>query len=134
MRVNVAIVLDDLYFLDGSRADDLDAVAFYDKPILKFARILEMHLSTAPRGLRPFLAAVPVWVRQKLWIPYQIDRALEEAGINMPDNLFFPEHHQSHAASAFYPSPFEEAAVLTLDGVGEWATSSVGVGKGNELE
>jgi carbamoyltransferase len=117
----------------GVGPGDLDAVAFYDKPILKFARILEMHFSTAPRGLRPFLAAVPVWVRQKLWIPYQIDRALDAAGIAMPDDMFFPEHHQSHAASAFYPSPFEEAAVLTLDGVGEWATSTLGVGEGNRL-
>ena len=117
----------------GIGPDGLDAVAFYDKPILKFARILEMHFSTAPQGLKPFLAAVPVWVRQKLWVPFQIDRALDEAGVRMPEDIFFPEHHQSHAASAFYPSPYREAAILTLDGVGEWATSTLGVGRGNRI-
>jgi len=117
----------------GLGPDDLDAVAFYDKPILKFARILETYFSVAPKGLQSFMMAVPLWMRRKLWTPYQIDKALYEAGITTPKAMFFPEHHQSHAASAFYPSPFQEAAILTLDGVGEWATSTIGVGEGNQL-
>jgi carbamoyltransferase len=111
----------------------LDAVAFYDKPILKFHRILETYFAVAPAGLRPFMRAVPLWVREKLWIEPTIQDALRECGIEPPDRFYFPEHHESHAASAFYPSPFPEAAVLTVDGVGEWATASVGVGEGSEL-
>jgi carbamoyltransferase len=114
--------------------DELDAVAFYDKPILKFHRILETYLCTAPRGLRPYLEALPVWLRQKLWIPAHIDAALGKCGIDSPVKAYYPEHHESHAASAFFPSPFAEAAVVTLDGVGEWATTTVGVGQGNRLE
>ena len=117
----------------GLGPDDLDAVAFYDKPIVKFARILETYMSTAPSGLQSFMMAVPLWMRQKLWTPYQIDKALTQAGIKTPEAMFFPEHHESHAASAFYPSPFQEAAVMTLDGVGEWATSTIGIGEGNDL-
>ena len=117
----------------GVTGGALDAVAFYDKPLLKFHRILETYLSTAPRGLTQFMRAVPVWLREKLWIEPRILEALEGCGIDAPGSLYFPEHHESHAASAFYPSPFEAAAVLTMDGVGEWATSTVGVGEGSSL-
>lgn len=113
----------------GLRPQDLDAVAFYDKPLLKFDRILETHLAWAPRGLKSFMMAVPVWLAEKLWMPSVISK---EVGNGIP--LLFAEHHESHAASAFFPSPFESAAVLTVDGVGEWATSSYGVGRGNKVE
>ncbi len=112
----------------------LDAVAFYDKPISKFSRILETYMGVAPKGLQSFMLAMPIWLKQKLWIPPEIETALETAGIRMPQELFFPEHHESHAASAFYPSPFQSAAILTIDGVGEWATSTIGHGQGNKLE
>ncbi|NRA00212.1 MAG: carbamoyltransferase [Myxococcales bacterium] len=111
----------------------IDAVAFYDKPILKFYRILETYFSVAPRGLKPFVRAVPLWLREKLWIEPRIGEALEAAGVEEPEHFYYPEHHASHAASAFYPSPFSEAAVLTIDGVGEWATATLGVGEGNSL-
>ncbi len=111
----------------------IDAVAFYDKPILKFHRILETYLAIAPDGLQPFMKAVPVWLREKLWIEPRIQDSLEACGIETPENLYFTEHHESHAASAFYPSPFPEAAVLTVDGVGEWATATIGVGEGEKL-
>ena len=112
----------------------LDAVAFYDKPINKFARILETYMGVAPRGLRSFMMAMPIWMKQKLWIPPEIETALEKAGIPMPPEILFPEHHESHAGSAFYPSPYESAAILTVDGVGEWATSTIGHGRGNRVE
>lgn len=112
----------------GIAAKDLDAVAFYDKPLLKFDRILETHLAWAPRGLKSFMMAVPVWLAEKLWMPTVIAK---ELGGDLP--MLFAEHHESHAASAFFPSPFESAAVLTVDGVGEWATSSYGVGRGNKV-
>ncbi|MDD2240202.1 MAG: carbamoyltransferase [Kiritimatiellae bacterium] len=118
----------------GLAADQLDAVAFYDKPIQKFSRILETYMGVAPKGLRSFMMALPVWLKQKLWIPLEIEAALEQAGIQMPTELYFPEHHESHAASAFYPSPFESAAILTVDGVGEWATSTIGHGRGNQVD
>ena len=118
----------------GVRDGDLDAVAFYDKPINKFARILETYFTVAPGGLQSFMMAVPVWLKQKLWIPLQIENALETCGIATIPEMFFPEHHESHAASAFYPSPFQKAAILTLDGVGEWATSTMGRGDGNRIE
>jgi len=118
----------------GVSGNSLSAVAFYDKPIAKFARILQTYFAVAPRGLRSFLAAVPVWLRQKLWIPLHIERALEECGVEPPADLYFTEHHQSHAASAFFPSPFQSAAILTIDGVGEWATSSISHGSGNQIE
>jgi len=117
----------------GVEGEGLDAVAFYDKPLLKFHRILETTFSVAPSGLRPFMKAVPLWVREKLWIEPEIQEALRRCGVRPPETLYFPEHHESHAASAFYPSPFPEAAVLTIDGVGEWATATIGVGEGNEL-
>ena len=114
--------------------DTLDAVAFYDKPVLKFARILETYFSTAPKGLESFLMAMPLWLRQKLWIPLEIETEIEKLGLKIKDDIFFPEHHETHAASAFYPSPFEKAVILTLDGVGEWATSTVGLGEGNRVD
>jgi carbamoyltransferase len=112
----------------GITADDLAAVVFYDKPLLKFERILETYLSFAPLGLRSFLMAMPLWLKEKLWIPSHIRRELEYEG-----PILFTEHHESHAASAFYPSPFDRAAFLTMDGVGEWATTSYGIGDGAEI-
>ena len=118
----------------GIEPGQLDAVAFYDKPINKFARILETYVGVAPKGLQSFMMALPIWLKQKLWIPPAIEAALEKAGIRMPPEIFFPEHHESHAGSAFYPSPYESAAILTIDGVGEWATSTIGHGQGNRIE
>lgn len=118
----------------GVDGEELDAVAFYEKPLLKFHRLLESYLAVAPRGLRAFVRALPEWMRQKLWIPYLIERELADLGISRLGSLYFPEHHESHAASAFFPSPFEEAAVVTLDGVGEWATTTIGVGEGSRVE
>ena len=109
--------------------DDIDYVGFYDKPFIKFERILETYLSVAPLGLKSCLKAVPLWLKDKLWTRQNIRNNLGYSG-----SVMFAEHHESHAASAFFPSPFEEAAVLTMDGVGEWATSSISVGKGNKLE
>ncbi len=121
------------YCLAEAGGGGIDAVAFYDKPILKFHRILETGLSTAPSGLWHFLTAMPVWLRDKLWIEPRVLGALSDCGLDPPDSVYFPEHHFSHAASAFYPSPFDSAAVLTLDGVGEWATATIGVGQGERL-
>src|SRR5579862_9521361 len=103
-------------------------VAFYEKPLVKFDRLLETSIAVAPRGFRPFLMAMPLWLGEKLW---QADQIREALGTDA--EILFGNHHESHAASAFYPSPFEEAAVLTIDGVGEWTTSSIGVGRGSEL-
>ncbi len=116
------------------RGGTLDAVTFYDKPIRKFERILKTYFSTAPAGLQSFMMAVPLWLKEKLWIPMEIEEALEKCGLKTIPPLYFPEHHESHAASAFFASPFQKAAVLTLDGVGEWATSTIGLGDGNKLE
>ena len=110
---------------------DLDLVAFYDKPLLKFDRILETYLAYAPRGFKMFLMGLPVWLRQKLHTPRELDRGLKGA---YASRYVFSEHLESHAASAFFPSPFMEAAILTLDGVGEWATGSIGVGRDNRIE
>ena len=112
----------------GIEAADLELVAFYDKPLLKFERLLKTYLNYAPLGLRSFLVAMPLWLKQKLHIPDLIERQLGYRG-----RIAFCQHHQSHAASAFYPSPFEEAAIVTTDGVGEWATTTVGVGEGNRI-
>ena len=122
----------------GVRLDEIDAVAFYDKPWLKFERLLETYVGTAPRGLRSWIAAMPVWVKGKLWMERLIRRelaALPETLGTVAESvpLLYPEHHESHAASAYYPSPFERAAFLTIDGVGEWATTSYGVGDGAAL-
>ncbi|HEX8145209.1 MAG TPA: carbamoyltransferase [Pyrinomonadaceae bacterium] len=108
--------------------DAVDLIAFYDKPLLKFERLLETYLDYAPSGIRSFLMAMPLWLREKLWIREQVSKHAGYKG-----KVLFTEHHESHAASAFFPSPFESAAVLTMDGVGEWATSSYGYGRGNEL-
>ncbi len=113
--------------------DGIDAVVFYDKPITTFVRLLKTYMRVGPKGFQSFQQAVPIWLREKLWIPYQIEKGLRTMGYKMPKDLYFTEHHEAHAASAFYPSPFESAAVLTFDGVGEWATSSVGVGRGHQL-
>jgi carbamoyltransferase len=129
----------------GLSGDQLDYVGFYDKPLLKFDRLLETYLDYAPRGFSSFLKSMPLWLKEKLWMPDLIrselakamgaedDRAAKKAGKKLSSKLLFGDHHESHAASAFYPSPFEEAAILTVDGVGEWATSSLGTGKGNEI-
>lgn len=114
----------------GITARDLSFVAFYEKPLLKFERIIETYLGTAPRGFRSFLKAGPLWIKEKL---YQ-DRTLRDALGGYTGEMLYAEHHESHAASAFFPSPFQEAAVLTMDGVGEWATASIGRGSGNDLE
>jgi len=109
----------------------LDYVVFYEKPLLKFERILETYLAYAPRGFGQFLAGLPIWLKQKLHLPREMDKALE---YRYKGRYVFTEHHESHAASAFFPSPFEEAAILTMDGVGEWATASFGVGRGNKVQ
>src|SRR2546426_7670938 len=118
----------------GIKLSDLNYIAFYDKPLLKFERLLETYMSFAPRGLRSFLMSMPLWLKEKLFLKkLLVDqfREFEPAGIVPP--ILFGEHHESHAASAFYPSPYEEAAVLCLDGVGEWATTTAWTGKGNCL-
>jgi len=129
----------------GIGPNDLDYVGFYDKPLLKFDRLLETYLDYAPAGFPSFLKAMPLWMKEKLWMPDLIrtemahasgiedHRAAKKAGKKFEWKLLFGDHHESHAASAFYPSPFEEAAILTIDGVGEWATSSIGIGRGNEI-
>ena len=126
-------------------AGELDFVGFYDKPLLKFDRLLETYLDYSPSGFRSFLKSMPLWMSEKLWMPDLIrtelakvdgeedEHAAKKRGRKFKWKLLFGDHHESHAASAFYPSPFAEAAILTIDGVGEWATSSIGVGKGNEL-
>jgi len=115
----------------GITPAELDHVAFYDKPVLKFERLLETYLAYAPFGFRSFLAAMPLWLRQKLHLPREMDRGLRQ---QYKGRYIFTDHHESHAASAFFPSPFQEAAILTLDGVGEWATATFGVGRGNRIE
>ena len=122
----------------GLGLGDLDRVAFYDKPLLKFERLLETYLSFAPRGLKSFLAAMPIWLKEKLFLDKLLRMELDQVASNMgckpwSGPFLFPEHHFSHAASAFYPSPFPEAAVLTMDGVGEWATTSFGIGRDTSL-
>lgn len=107
---------------------DLDFLAFYDKPFIKFERILQTYLAYAPAGIRSFVKAIPLWIKQKLWLKEFIKKELDFEG-----KIIFPEHHESHAASAFFPSPFQEAAFLTIDGVGEWTTTSFGIGKDNEI-
>ncbi len=120
----------------GLGLDEVDFVAFYDKPFLKFERLLETYLAFAPRGFTSFRMALPLWLKEKLFQKSLLRRKLERYApeFDWEGRLLFAEHHQSHAASAFFPSPFEEAVVLTMDGVGEWATTSVGWGRGNRLE
>src|SRR5204862_3372738 len=115
----------------GLTPEQIDYVGFYDKPLLKFERLLETYLAYAPQGFRSFCEAMPLWLKQKLYLPREIRRGLHG---KFKKRVIFTEHHESHAASAFFPSPFEEAAILTLDGVGEWATASYGVGRGNRIQ
>jgi carbamoyltransferase len=119
----------------GVGPERIDKVAFYDKPFLKFERLLETYLAFAPRGFSSFRAALPLWLKEKLFQKDLLTRKLRASApeLGLPDKLLFAEHHLSHAASAFYPSPFEDALVLTMDGVGEWATTSAAVGSGNHL-
>ncbi len=114
---------------NGLTADRLDHVAFYDKPLVKFERLFETYLDYAPRGFASFRRAMPLWITDRLWMADRIGKQLGYGG-----RILFSDHHESHAASAFYPSPYEAAAVLTMDGVGEWATSSLGMGSGNRLD
>jgi len=120
----------------GLAINDLDGVVYYDKPLIKFERLLETYLSYAPRGFRSFVMAMPVWLKEKLYLKQVLKKelaAIAGCKVNELPRLLFTEHHQAHAASAFYPSPFERAAVLCMDGVGEWATTSVWLGEGNQL-
>jgi len=119
----------------GTTLNKLDAIVFYDKPLLKFERLLETYYAFSPRGLASFLKAMPVWMKEKLFLKRLIRDELKKIGYDAkkPVPLLFPEHHLSHAASAFYPSVYEKAAILTLDGVGEWATASIGLGEGNQI-
>ena len=120
----------------GAALRDVDHVVFYDKPFLKFDRLLETYITFAPRGFRSFRTAMPLWLREKLFQKSLLRRKLAELGdgVDWKERLLFCEHHMSHAASAFFPSPFQDAAVLTIDGVGEWATTTAGMGSGNHLE
>ncbi|MGA0555711.1 carbamoyltransferase [Larkinella sp. VNQ87] len=119
----------------GTTINTLDAIVFYDKPLLKFERLLETYYAFAPRGLASFLTAMPVWMKEKLFLKRLIRDELKKIGYDTkrPVKLLFPEHHLSHAASAYYPSAFEKAAILTIDGVGEWATASIGLGDGKNI-
>ncbi len=114
----------------GIHTEDLAAVAFYDKPFLKFERLLETYLSFAPAGLASFLKSMPLWLKEKLWMKEMIGKRLE----GYKGEILFPEHHQSHASSAFFPSPFKSSAIITMDGVGEWASSSWGIGTENRIQ
>ncbi|HEX2365329.1 MAG TPA: carbamoyltransferase, partial [Bradyrhizobium sp.] len=119
----------------GAKLADIDHVAFYDKPFLKFERLLETYIALAPQGFRSFQMAIPLWLKEKLFQKSLLRKQLKEFGEEIAgDRLLFTEHHLSHAASAFFPSPFEKAVVLTMDGVGEWATTSAAIGEGNRLE
>ena len=118
-------------------SDQIDNVVFYEKPFLKFERLLETYLAFAPRGFKSFAMAMPLWIKDKLFQKSLLISKLESTlgeNINWSEKILFSEHHLSHAASAFYPSPFEEAAVLTLDGVGEWTTTSLAIGSGRNLK
>ena len=115
----------------GLRAAELDYVAFYEKPITKFGRLLETYLAIAPAGVRSWLSAIPVWLKERLWLE---DTIRSQLGVGDGTPVLFPQHHESHAASAFFPSPFESAAILTIDGVGEWSTTTIGQGRGAKLE
>jgi carbamoyltransferase len=126
------------YCLDEGKIDldDIDHVVFFEKPLIKFERLLETYLASAPRGFQSFRMAMPLWIKEKLFQKANLEKALKpffRSG-KLDGKLLFAEHHQSHAASAFFPSPFEEALVLTLDGVGEWATTSLAIGRANRLE
>src|SRR5437588_1358450 len=113
----------------GIKIDDVDIVTFYEKPFIKFDRILHTYLACVPAGIQSFLKAIPLWIKEKIWMKELIRKELNYGG-----KIIFPEHHESHAASAFFPSPFQEAAFLTVDGVGEWTTTSFGIGLDNRIE
>ncbi len=115
----------------GITVEELDFVVFYEKPLIKFERLLETYIAFAPRGFKQFVMGIPLWLRQKLHLPREMDKALHK---RYKGRYVFTEHHESHAASAFFPCPFDEAAILTMDGVGEWATASFGTGRGNKIE
>jgi len=121
------------YCLEAGRltAEEIDYVVFYEKPLRKFERLLETYIGYAPRGFKQFFMGMPLWLRQKLHLPREMDRALQN---KFKGRYVFTEHHESHAASAFFPSPFDEAAILTMDGVGEWDTAGFGTGRGNKIE
>ena len=126
----------------GLQVSDLDAIAFYDKPYLKFERLLETYHSFAPKGLISFLSAIPVWIKEKIFMKKMIWDDLNNLDESLLGDskkankvpLLFPEHHLSHGASAFYPSPYEDAAIMTIDGVGEWATTTICHGQGKEIK
>jgi carbamoyltransferase len=120
----------------NAKPDDIDYVVFYDKPFLKFERLLETYVAMAPRGFRSFKMAIPLWLREKLFQKSLLRRELKPFGekFDWKNRLLFCEHHLSHAASAYFPSPFDKAAVLTMDGVGEWTTTSAAMGSDNRLE
>jgi carbamoyltransferase len=120
----------------GVELDEVDQVVFYDKPLLKFERLIETYQAFAPKGMRSFRTALPIWLREKLFQERLLRDELRRfaPGFKPAGKLVFAEHHQSHAASAFFPSPFDEAVILTMDGVGEWATTTVGFGRGNQIE
>ncbi len=126
------------YCLDAGKVDldGIDYVVFFEKPLIKFERLLETYLANAPRGFQSFRMAMPLWIKEKLFQKTNLEKALKpfSSSGKLNGKLLFAEHHQSHAASAFFPSPFEEALVLTLDGVGEWATTSLAIGRANKLE
>ncbi|HIE72490.1 MAG TPA: hypothetical protein EYP98_21300, partial [Planctomycetes bacterium] len=115
----------------GIKPQELDFVAFYDKPVLKFHRLLETYIAFAPVGLQSFRKAIPIWLGEKLHMKRLLTKQL---GCKPKNRYVFPEHHESHAASAFFPSPFEDAAIITMDGVGEWATTTIGIGEGNKIK
>src|SRR3989304_7812851 len=119
----------------GCSIDERDAVVFYDKPLLKFERLLETYYVFAPKGVKQFLSSIPVWVKEKLFLKKLLFNEFKKIGLidKKKLTLLFTEHHLSHAASAFYPSPFQEAAIITIDGVGEWATASIAHGKDKEI-
>lgn len=119
----------------GLSINELDAIVFYDKPLLKFERLLETYYAFAPKGVRSFLTAMPVWIKEKMFLKRLINEELEKLGYNKKKKvkMLFPEHHLSHAASAYYPSPYEKSAILTIDGVGEWATASICLGEGKDI-
>lgn len=119
----------------GVGINDFDAIAFYDKPLLKFERLLETYYGFAPKGIQSFVTSMPVWLKEKMFLKRVLHEELGkiEGYDKKKVKFLFPEHHLSHAASAFYSSPYQEAAILTIDGVGEWATASIGHGKGNEI-
>ena len=118
----------------GVGEGEIDVVAFYEKPLTKFARLLSTYTDTAPRGWKAFLMGVPAWLKDKAWVGHHVEAFLDEAGYGAPKKFLFTEHHHAHAASAFYPSAYKEAAILTVDGVGEWTTSGIACGEDNQVK